>query len=337
MFTNIFSNSSYTGASIASMITSTYPFDYGEYLEFDTPAKLSRKRVLLSEVLKRYGYSTVFFHDNPYLSPIFGYNRGFDVVIDYGASTEGKQHQLKIRKLVFSAFKNEKVRRMFWRTKDYVSFLRWYFKDVSLHANAETLLAKAYKWVETVNSPYFLWLHFMDTHIPYSPKHEILKKFGINRFNAFLVISKHFSRARKKPLTDEEAYLFEMLYDAQIYRVDQALAYYLPKITNENADDTYVFITADHGEEFSDNRNLGHHAGILTDDLLRVPLIIYGGGLKPKIIDLKASLIDLAPTFLDLLKVRKPKSFKGTTLLKEKASPIVAQGIFKGRKHQRVL
>jgi len=333
MFTNMFSNSSYTGASIASMITSTYPFDYGEYLEFDTPARLSRKRVLLSEVLKRYGYSAAFFHDNPYLSPVFGYKRGFDLVVDFGVAAKGKS-QLKIKTLVFSVFKNQKVRRILWRTKDYVSFLRWYFWDISLQVNAETLLAKAYRWTRKTSAPYFLWLHFMDTHIPFSPKHAILEKFGINKFSALRVIAKHF---RRKSLTAKEAALFEMLYNAQIYRVDQALAQYLPKIMNENAEDTYVFITADHGEEFSDNRSLGHHAGILTDALLHVPLIIYGGGLKPKIINLKASLIDLAPTILDLLKIKKPKAFKGTTLLKEKASPIVAQGIFKGKKHQRVL
>jgi arylsulfatase A-like enzyme len=316
------------------MITSTYPFDYGEYLEFTTPARLSRKRVLLSEVLKRRGYSTAFFHDNPYLSPVFGYNRGFDRAVDFGAPARGEHPQREIRKLVFSTFKNEKVRRMFWRTKDYLSFLGWYLWDVSLQVNAETLLARAYRWIKTADSPYFLWLHFMDTHIPYSPRHDILEKFKINKFNAFHVISKHFA---KKPLTTREAALFEVLYDAQIYRIDQALAEYLPRILNEKVEETYVFVTADHGEEFSDKRKIGHHVSMLADELLHVPLVIHGGELEAEVKDMRASLIDLAPTVLDLLRVRKPQSFKGTSLLKGKPSPLIAQGIRKGKRHQRML
>jgi len=174
----------------------------------------------------------------------------------------------------------------------------------------------------------------MDTHIPFSPKHAILEKFGISKFNALCVIAKHF---RRKPLTAKEAALFELLYDAQIYRIDQVLATYLPKMVDGNFDDTYVFITADHGEEFSDSRKIGHHASILTDELLHVPLIIYRGELKARIIDMKTSLIDLAPTILDLLKIKKPISFKGESLLKKKDGQVIVQGIFRGKKHQRVL
>jgi arylsulfatase A-like enzyme len=319
------------------MITSTYPFDYDEYLEFNAPAKLSRKRRFLSEVLKRHGYSTAFFHDNPYLSSAFGYSRGFDLVVDFGAAPKGGLSRPSIKQLFFSTFKNKQVRKFFWRAKDYVSFLKWYFQDSSLHANAETLLSEAHKWVEAASSPYFLWLHFMDAHIPYTPKHEILEKFGIHKFNALHVVSKHFFSRHKKPLTDEEADLFERLYDAQIYRVDQALAECLLKMTSDNFDNTYIVITADHGEEFSDRTNIGHHINVLTDELLHVPLLIIGGELKTSIIDAKASLVDLAPTILDLLKIDKPTSFKGASLLKGNASPLIVQGIFKGKRHQRAL
>jgi arylsulfatase len=312
------------------MITSTYPFDYGEYLEFSTPARLSRKRILLSEILKTHRYSTAFFHDNPYLSPLFGYSRGFDLVVDFG---NRGQPSSKIKRPVFSILRSKKTQRMIWRTKNLMSFLKWYFRGIPLHTNAETVLKEAYKWVRKTSFPYFLWMHLMDTHVPYSPKHEILDKFGINKFNAFRVIYKHF---RRKELTDEEFEIFKLLYDAQIYQVDCALSKYLPKITRGNISDSYVIITADHGEELEDKRKVGH-AGRLTYKLLRVPLMICGGGLEPKIIDTKASLINLAPTILDLLEIQKPKSYKGTSLLrKSKPEQIIAQGIFKEEKCQQI-
>jgi len=332
LFTNVYANSSYTSASIASMITSTYPFDFGEYLEYSTPARLSRKRVLLSQVLKNYGYSTAFFHDNPYLSPIFGYDRGFDLAVDFGDKSQAVS---KIKWSVFSIFKNEKVRRLIWRTKDLILFLRWYFKNVPLHTDAEAIFREALSWLQTVNQPYFLWVHLMDTHIPYCSRHEILDRFKINKFQALRVVYKHFKR---KELTSGELEIFKQLYDAQIYQIDHALSKYLPKIMGEKASDSYVIITADHGEELEDRRKAGLHAGKLTDKLLRVPLIIYGGGLKPKIVDVKASLIDLVPTILDLLEIEEPKYFKGVSLLKkDKPEEIIIQGIFKGERHQRVI
>ena len=173
----------------------------------------------------------------------------------------------------------------------------------------------------------------MDTHTPYSPKHEILKHFDINKLKAFRVICKHFLR---KQLTAEEIEFFKILYDMQIYQIDLALSKYLPKIMG-NSNDTYVIITADHGEEFMENGRIGH-ASILTRTLLHVPLIIYGGELKPRIVDIKASLIDLAPTILDLLGLKIPSFFKETSLLrKEESEQVIAQGIFNGKRYQRML
>jgi arylsulfatase len=328
MFTNMYSNSSYTCASVASMITGTYPFDYGEYLEFSTPAKLSKRRILLSEVLKTHGYSTALFHDNPYLSPIFGYDRGFDLVVDFGE----KQSSSAVKRPVFSIFRNEKIRRMIWRTKDLLSFWRWYSQDIPLNTDSDAVFMEAYNWIENATPPYFLWMHLMDTHVPYCSKHETLSKFGVSKLDALRVVYKHF-RGRK--LTSKDFKVFKLLYDAQIYQVDNAMSKYLPKIMTKNASTSYVVVTADHGEAMEDKEKIGH-TDKLTDELLHVPLIIYGEGLEPKIIDMKASLIDLAPTILDFLGIDEPKSYRGQSLLRKcKPDQVIAQGIFKGKIYQR--
>jgi arylsulfatase A-like enzyme len=328
MFTQMFSNSSYTCASIASMITSTYPFDYGEYFEYSTPVTLSRRRILLSEILKQNGYSTSFLHDNPYLSSAFGYNRGFDYIVDFGRKGPSSS---KIKDHIFPTIKNKKVRRKLWKTKDLLLFLGWYFKDTPLNADAEKHFSKAAKWVQKVNSPFFLWIHLMDAHTPYSTRHQILNQLGINKFNAFRVILKYFNR---KKLSDNEFNFFQFLYDVQIYQIDRALQQFFPKIVRDK--ESCIIITADHGENLTDRKTAGKHSGKLTRELLHVPLIIYGHELKPKIYDEKRSLIDLAPTILDLLNIPNPNSYKGTSLLeKSKTSKVIAQGIFKGKRYQK--
>lgn len=324
-FVEAYAVSSYTSASVVSIATSTYPFDYGEYFECSTPARLSRRRVLVSEVLKAHGYSTAFFHDNPYLSPIYGYGRGFDLVVDFGAVGATQ----KAKKVVFSVLKDERVQRKIWKTKSLLFLFKWYFKDTPVNTRAETMLGEAFRWALKARKPYFVWIHLMDAHIPYTPKEEALKRFGINKKLALRIIYKHYYK--RKLLTREELEIFKLIYDSLIYQIDLALSRYLLKIVG----DGYVIITADHGEEFY-GKKPGFHAGVLTQDLLHVPLIIWGRDLeskpKPRTIEKKVSLIDLAPTMLDLVGIEKPESFKGSSLLRGGTKRLVAQGIFKEKR-----
>lgn len=325
VFTNMYANSSYTCASVASFITSTYPFDYGEYFEFSTPAVISKKRTLLSQVLKKHGYSCGFFHDNPYLSSMFGYGRGFDSSVDFGE--EGS---------AAASIKNVKIRRFLSRlNRLYLLYKKWYRKELSLNTDAETILQAASKWIHRDNSePFFLWCHLMDSHTPYTPKHELLPIVELTKARAFYLISKNWA-LRKLPSEGELA-LLKKLYDLQITYIDRMLQRYLPLIS-EGLENTVVVITADHGEEFMENGMLGH-ARPLSDLLLRIPLIIAGSTLKQRVVKHQASLIDLAPTILELGGVKKYAGFKGKSLLQlEKSKSVIAQGIFNGEKQKRVI
>ena len=79
---------------------------------------------------------------------------------------------------------------------------------------------------------------------------------------------------------------------------------------------TCIIITADHGQQFMEHGRYGHHSNYLYDELTRVPLIIVGPGLTSAAIDRQVSQIDLAPTILDMLNIRKPKAFVGDSLLR---------------------
>lgn len=62
---------------------------------------------------------------------------------------------------------------------------------------------------------------------------------------------------------------------------------------------TIIVVTADHGEEFNDEK-LGYwsHGTAYTPYQLQVPLFVYWPGMKPKVIQYKTTHFDIVPTLL---------------------------------------
>jgi arylsulfatase A-like enzyme len=91
-------------------------------------------------------------------------------------------------------------------------------------------------------------------------------------------------------------------YEEGVRRLDRALADYL-----EEADragllaNAIVVVTSDHGEAFGEHGTL-HHGRSLREELLRVPLAIRAPGWpEGRVVDEPVSLLDVAPTILDLV------------------------------------
>ena len=84
-------------------------------------------------------------------------------------------------------------------------------------------------------------------------------------------------------------------------------------------DTTLVVITSDHGEPFGEHHAdlfQGEHGYGLYDEYLRIPLLLAVPGLDgPVRSDLPASLVDIAPTILDLVGVETDVPFEGKSLL----------------------
>jgi len=80
---------------------------------------------------------------------------------------------------------------------------------------------------------------------------------------------------------------------------------------SELASHTYVALCGDHGEGFEEHGSRWH-GRTQYEEVTRVPLIIRcPQGPHAVTLDQPCSLIDLAPTLLDLVDARKPQSFSG--------------------------
>ena len=103
---------------------------------------------------------------------------------------------------------------------------------------------------------------------------------------------------------------WQRITDAQIGRLLNALKEL--KIDKN----TLIILTADHGEMLGDHNTYFIHASCYEENI-KVPLIIRFPGLFPKgkVISRQVSLVDIAPTILEIAGIRKPYYIQGESLL----------------------
>jgi choline-sulfatase len=120
--------------------------------------------------------------------------------------------------------------------------------------------------------PFFLWVHYYDPHAPYEPPRQ-------------------YADAAKGQLYDGEiAYV-----DAEIRRLLDGLA------ARRQLAATAVVVVGDHGESLGEHGERTHGM-LLYESAVRVPLIVKAPGIKPAVRTDPASLADIAPTVLGLVR-----------------------------------
>jgi arylsulfatase A-like enzyme len=109
-------------------------------------------------------------------------------------------------------------------------------------------------------------------------------------------------------------------YRNALYYGDAALGEFLDGLRSRQLDEKTVFIIfGDHGEAFGQHEGNYGHSFFIYDENVRVPYIIAAPGLIQSQVHVStgASLIDTAPTILDLLGLPVPRRFQGMSLLDE--------------------
>ncbi len=156
-------------------------------------------------------------------------------------------------------------------------------EQVSRHRdNADQVIDRALAWLaEPDPRPRLLWIHLIDPHYPYRP-----------------------------PAAAPELGPGATPYDREVAFVDAQLGRLLQAVS---ADRTIVAITADHGESFGEHHRR-FHGRSLNEPEIHVPLLIAVPGAPPASIATPVSLLDLAPTFLDLLGLPTPAQMTGVSL-----------------------
>jgi arylsulfatase A-like enzyme len=113
----------------------------------------------------------------------------------------------------------------------------------------------------------------------------------------------------------------EEKYDYEIAFADQWIGKIFKTLEETKlAQNTAVVVFGDHGEAWGEHK-VYFHGQNLTEEQIRVPLIVAVPGQKPVVSDEEAGLIDVGPTLVDLVGVKPPANLHGRSLL-----PIIQGG-----------
>ena len=74
-------------------------------------------------------------------------------------------------------------------------------------------------------------------------------------------------------------------------------------------------VFGDHGEAFGQHEGNYGHTFFLYEENVHVPLVIAADGLAPRRVSKVVSLVDLAPTILDLAGLASPENYQGRSML----------------------
>ena len=162
----------------------------------------------------------------------------------------------------------------------------------------EDVVDGAIQTLKGIESPTLAYFHFYPPHDPYCPTKEFYRKFADGW------------KAQHKPIHD----LSEEKRDALDLDLNRrAYDEYLASWDNETsrlfdflkasglAENSYIFITADHGELF-ERGIIGHFTKLIYDPLIHIPLIVSRPGQATREdIHTFTSSVDILPTIVNLV------------------------------------
>jgi arylsulfatase A-like enzyme len=319
-FDAAYTQAPWTRPAMASLFSGLLPSQHGVGMERGeerkTPRALAPEIVTLAEVLHGAGYRTAAFVANPWMEPRFGFDQGFDV---YDAS-----------------------------------FARWGVGAGEPKLPGSAVSERALAWLATVppDTPYLLFVHYLDSHRPYPAleladlerQHDRVAASSAppEALQAELraIVHVHGAPGAPAPLVEPRVALAEMAYEKGIEQFDAALAKLLDGLAaRPDAARTAVIVTSDHGEALFE-RGYGNHGRGLHDDELAIPLAMRLPGVTGPAdgVQCLTGLVDVMPTLCTYVGIACPPDEAGQDLLAQRAGRrfLVSEAVGAAPRHRAI-
>jgi arylsulfatase A-like enzyme len=295
----------------------------------------------LAAVLRKSGYATAAFSAaNPYLSPRFGYDQGFQTFKDFldfaspsAASPHAPEKATPSSSDPARTKLNQSVKKAARALGMGSLYNDLYFEyclriaapqPASMDAlrqfpSAEIIVNHGIEFLASTSGLFFLWLHLMDPHSPYYPSPQAFSELtGENASPSDArYLNEYWNRSDLAPpcFAKKKNAILD-LYDAGIRSADNQIARLVAHLKQTGLwDDCTLAVTADHGEEFLEHGRRFHAPVSLHDEVSRVPLLLrVPHANKKKVPATPFSHLNLAPTLLEILGAPAPRDFRGDSL-----------------------
>lgn len=269
------STTSWTLPAHMSLLTARSILGHG--VVFDDRS-LSPSVSTVAEAFQNGGYLTHAIVSAPYLNSRYGFARGFD---DYDDRT------------------------IFFETNE----------DSYRSVTGPELVDAASRFLVRPHGakPFFLFLHFWDVHYDYAPGPPYEKMFDPDYTGTVDGNNFYFDPAIREGMNLRDLQHLLALYDGEIRLVDDQIARLRAELVRLGiAGRTMIAVVADHGDEFFEHGNKGHHR-TLYEEVIHTPFVLEVPGHRPSapVVEEEVSLIDVAPTLLGLAGVKAPEGAEG--------------------------
>jgi arylsulfatase A-like enzyme len=318
VYTRAIAASDFTLATHAAMFTGVYP-DWNGAIQSNSPDPIAQpmnsQQPTMAEMLRSMGYWTVETAANfAFLGPWTGLTRGFEVAdLRRPVVLASPDRPFYLRRI---------ARRLLGHVASTLAFYRPTRTAENINARARVLLDEA----EDKGTPLFLFLNYMDAHVPISPS-RAFNRFRTAGDTPLEPAGMHDLKMQviggKRNLAPGEVSYLTGLYDGGIAEEDAAIGELLNRLRALGLyENTLIVVTADHGDAFGEHNLLDHFVGFVYQDLVHVPLIVkYPGQHEAKQSDELVSQVDLMPTVLDVAGANSASPLQGRSLLRTLEDP----------------
>jgi arylsulfatase A-like enzyme len=186
-------------------------------------------------------------------------------------------------------------------------------------ARALALNQRALEWLRgQAREPFFLYLHYMDVHGPYSPPAPYDTLFSLSGYARRELSDEEFGRMPPYLRIEGSRRLEDYIrrYDGEIRFWDDCLSAFLEALSEGRLlEKSIIIVTADHGEEFLDHGGF-NHGSTLFQEQVKVPLVwrMPGPAKSGMRIESQVELVDVMPTLLSILEIRTDEVLQGDDL-----------------------
>jgi arylsulfatase A-like enzyme len=323
VYTHAQSASDMTLTSHASLFSGMYPSWHGAYCKEPEAAygrPLSNNVPTLAEILKGQGYTTLGVAANLYLRSAFGLDRGFqEFSIKRPVPMLSDENKCQLRR---------PMRRLLSLVTDTAQFDR-------LNSSAEDIDDEFFTTLDGrgalddsrgapdgPRAPFFGFVNYMDAHFPYIPPAPWDRKFP----GKVSTLTKDYLESEQNAISsggdtpaDYRQYCISQ-YDGGIAYLDAQIGRIVAGLKQRGLyDNTMIVVTSDHGEAFGERHHV-EHGNSPYQNLLHVALLVkYPKSAFQGTAEAPVSLIDVAPTVLQVAGVPVPRAMQGRSLLNEPA------------------